>query len=102
MIPELAALSLAMGGVVTYQGTVWPLPMSMLSGRAAAGGIALIVSLGGLGGFVGPYLIGWILEVTGRFDAALMFVAGSVFLAVLLIFACAHLRRQLQIDSPSR
>ena len=95
VVLELAALSLAMGGVVTYQGTVWPLPMSMLSGRAAAGGIALIVSLGGLGGFVGPYLIGWIREVTGRFDLALLFVAGSVFLsAVLLIFATATLRLQ--------
>jgi MFS transporter, ACS family, tartrate transporter len=94
VVLEVGALCLAIAGVMTYQATVWPLPMSMLSGRAAAGGVALIISIGNLGGFAGPYLIGWIREATGSFDAALMVVAGSVLAsAVLLVVVSASLRR---------
>ena len=50
-----------------YQSTFWPIPSSFLTGSAAAGGLAMIVSIGNLGGFVGPYLIGVIQAVDGQF-----------------------------------
>ena len=50
---------------------IWTLPTGFLTGSAAAGGIALINSIGNLGGFVGPYAIGWIKDATGETRAAL-------------------------------
>lgn len=55
-----------------------------LSGSAAAAGIATINSIGNLGGFVGPAMIGWIKERTGNFDGGLYFVAGLLVLSAVL------------------
>ena len=89
---EIMSLCVAVTGLMAFQATIWPLPMSIVSGRAAAGGLALIISVGNLGGFVGPSLIGFIRELTGRFDVALMGAAASVALgAVLLVFVSRRL-----------
>lgn len=76
VVPEIAMLTAAMSGAMCYQATVWPLPLGMLVGRAAAVGIAVIISVGNLGGFVGPYLIGVMKDETGGFATALMLIAG--------------------------
>lgn len=55
-----------------------------LSGSAAAAGIATINSIGNLGGFVGPAMIGWIKERTGSFEGGLYFVAGLLVLSAVL------------------
>ena len=68
-----------------YQSTIWPIPSSFLTGSAAAGGLALIVSIGNLGGFVGPYLIGEIRQATGSFSWALISVAVFLVLGAILI-----------------
>ena len=65
--------------------TIWPIPSSFLTGSAAAAGLALIVSIGNLGGFVGPYLIGEIRQATGSFSWALISVAAFLILAAILI-----------------
>ena len=94
LILEVAALCVAVTGLMIFQGTIWPLPMSILSGRAAAAGLAMIISIGNLGGFAGPSLIGWARQLTGTFDFALLMVAGSVlFSALLLIILCRTLGR---------
>src|SRR5262249_3815489 len=59
---SILALCGAVIGIMCYQSTFWPIPSSFLTGSAAAGGIAMIVSIGNLGGFVGPYLIGVIRQ----------------------------------------
>jgi MFS transporter, ACS family, tartrate transporter len=79
------ALCAAVVGIMSYQSTFWPIPSSFLTGRAAAGGLALIVSIGNLGGFVGPYLIGEIKELTGSFAWALMAVAGCLLVGAIFI-----------------
>jgi MFS transporter, ACS family, tartrate transporter len=58
--PTLAAIALIVCAMGTYAAlpTFWTLPTAFLTGSAAAGGIALINSIGNLGGFVGPYAIG--------------------------------------------
>jgi MFS transporter, ACS family, tartrate transporter len=73
---EIAMLAAAMSGAMSYQATLWPLPLGMLIDRAAAVGLAIIISVGNLGGFVGPYLIGLMKDETGSFATALMLVAG--------------------------
>ena len=59
---SLAAMSLALAGIYGVRPSFWPLPSIFLSGTAAAGGIALINSIGNLGGYVGPFIVGWIKD----------------------------------------
>ena len=60
------------------------MPPVFLGGTAAAGGIALINSIGNLGGFVGPYAVGWIKDSTGSFTAGMGFLAGGLVGAAVI------------------
>lgn len=71
----LAALTLAAGGIISSSSTFWSLPTLYLSGTAASAGIALINSVGNLGGFVGPFAIGKLHDVTHSMTVALVFLA---------------------------
>jgi hypothetical protein len=71
----LASLSLAALGIWSALGPFWTLPPSFLAGTAAAGGIALINSVGNLGGFAGPYALGLLREATGSFAPGLLLLA---------------------------
>ena len=82
----MAAMCLATIGMYGSRPSFWPLPSTFLSGTAAAGGIALVNSIGNLGGFVGPYIVGWIREATQSYSAALYFLAGSALASALIAF----------------
>jgi len=86
----VAALSLTAFGVLGWLGPFWALPTGFLREQAAAGGIALINSMGAFGGFVGPYLIGRVKQSTGEFTPGLLLLAGSLLAAAAL---AAVLRR---------
>jgi MFS family permease len=74
--------------------TFWSLPTAMLSGTAAAGGIALINALGNLGGFFGPYLFGLVKDATGgSFMFALMVIALGPIMSAAVVLALGHDRR---------
>ncbi|HXP85701.1 MAG TPA: MFS transporter, partial [Bryobacteraceae bacterium] len=62
---SIAILTLMASGIYSFFGPFWALPNRFLTGYAAASGIALINSVGNLGGFVGPYMIGSITTWTG-------------------------------------
>lgn len=76
----MAGLTLAFMGLKSTMGPFWALGTSFLSGTAAAGGIAFINSVGNLGGFVGPTLVGVIRDRTGADTAALYVLGGSLLL----------------------
>jgi MFS transporter, ACS family, tartrate transporter len=80
----LVGLSIAAIGVNGRYGPFWALPSLFLTDEAAAGGIALINSLGAVAGFVAPYTIGIVRDVTGSFRGGLLFLA-------LLLFAGAYM-----------
>ncbi|MGX1349647.1 ACS family tartrate transporter-like MFS transporter [Bradyrhizobium elkanii] len=80
----VAVMAVAAIGIYGAKPPFWPLPTTFLTGSAAAAGIALINSIGNLGGFVGPYAIGWIKESTHSFEAGLYFLAGITLLAAAL------------------
>ena len=61
-----------------------------MSGAAAAGGIALINALGNLGGFVGPFFVGWIKDVTGAFAGGLYGLAGFMILSGMIVLILGH------------
>jgi MFS family permease len=83
---KMIAITVTVSAILSFQATFWAIPSSFLTGRAAAGGLALIVSIGNLGGFVGPSMIGFIKQATNSFTYPLLSVAGA-----LLIGACAML-----------
>ncbi len=101
---SIVALCGAVIGIMCYQSTFWPIPSSFLTGSAAAAGLALIVSIGNLGGFVGPSLIGAVRESTGSFSWALIAVAGFLILGAILIrFVGISLQRKEAAQSaPAR
>ena len=57
----------------------------MLSGTAAAGGIALINSVGNLGGYLGPFAVGWLKDWTGGYSAGLLVLAGALVLSGVVV-----------------
>ena len=65
----------------------WTLPTEFLSGAEAAAGIAAINSIGNLGGFFGPTLIGYARELTGSFTAELMVSCSTLFVSTLFILS---------------
>src|ERR1700689_916089 len=75
---SLGALSLAAVGIWGTFGPFWAMPPEFLSGTAAAGAIALINSIGNLGGFAGPYLVGMVKQATHGFAGAMLLMAASL------------------------
>ncbi len=91
----IVALCVAVMGINSYTATFWAVPSGFLTGRAAAGGIAMIVSIGNLGGFAGPYLIGVTRELSGGFTAPLLAVGGILLLGALMMLALGRqIRRE--------
>lgn len=76
-----AALCVAVACALTYIVLFWASPMSVLAATAAAGGIALINSVGNLGGFVGPYIAGILAGDSHEFARATAFFAGMLLVA---------------------
>lgn len=83
----LVALSVAAIGILAAFPVFWAIPAAFLTGTAAAGGIAVINSVGNLAGFVSPYLMGWLRESTGNLAAGLYAVAGIQIMAAVLVIA---------------
>jgi len=81
---SFVALCVAAVGIWSMFGVFWAMPADLLSSTAAAGGFALINSIGTLGGFSGPFLIGFVRERTGTFTASLLLLAGFVLIAALI------------------
>ena len=80
-------LSVAIAGVMAARPPFWTLPTEFLSGRKAAAGIAAINSIGNLGGFFGPTIIGWAREVSGSFTLGLMVSAATLFLSTAFVLS---------------
>ncbi len=87
---KMIALSIAGFGIFAVLPVFWTLPTGFLSGTAAAGGIAIINSIGNLSGFVGPFVMGKMKDATGSYAVGLLAVAGTVFLAMLVALSLPH------------
>jgi MFS transporter, ACS family, tartrate transporter len=81
VVPMIAALSLAVLAEFSMMGPFWAIPTTFLAGTGAATGIALINSIGNLGGFLGPYVIGRMRNSTGEFKGGLLVVAAAMAFA---------------------
>lgn len=94
VVAVLIALSLVNIGISAAKPPLWSMPTMFLSGSAAAAGIATINSIGNLGGFVGPAMIGWIKDLTGSFQGGLFFVAALLLISAALTLILARSQRQ--------
>jgi MFS transporter, ACS family, tartrate transporter len=90
VLSVVTALVLVNVGISAAKPPLWSMPTVFLSGSAAAAGIATINSIGNLGGFVGPAMIGWIKEQTGSFQGGLYFVGGLLVLSAVLTLILAR------------
>jgi ACS family tartrate transporter-like MFS transporter len=62
------------------------MPSQFLTGVGAAAGIALINSIGSVGGYAGPLVVGWIKDTSHSFEAGLYFLAACAFASAVLAF----------------
>jgi len=90
LAPALIGLTIALIGVTSARAIFWTVPTSFLEGRGAAGGLAFITTFGSLGGFAGPFMIGWIKEATGSFVIGLV-AMGAILAVTTALSASLHL-----------
>ncbi|MGH9548913.1 MAG: MFS transporter, partial [Terriglobales bacterium] len=83
-IAALIALCITAFGIWGTVGPFWALPTGFLNRALAVAGIGLINSVGNLGGFAGPYIVGVIKRYSPNFSTALYFMAGAMLLGALL------------------
>lgn len=91
IILQLCALGVASIGIYSALGPFWTMPSMFLGSVGAAGGIALINSIGNLGGFLGPYLVGWIKEATGSFTTGMAVLAAGLIGAAVIALALGRI-----------
>lgn len=82
-------------GVYVGMGVWWSVPTSFLSGPAAAGATGLINSIGNLGGWVGPYLVGFIKTSTGSYKGAYLYLSFSLLVAGIFMLT---LKKEVPFD----
>ena len=86
-ILAITGLSLTAFGVSAAKPPLWSLPTTFFAGTAAAASIGLINSLGTLGGFAGPYMIGSTNEIGGNFSRCLYLVGGTLIVSAVTFVA---------------
>ncbi|MBI4469442.1 MAG: MFS transporter [Acidobacteria bacterium] len=92
ILPAMALFCLAGAGAYAFFPSFWTLPTAFLTESAAAASIGLINSLGNLGGFVGPYLVGYLRGTEGSFDSGIYFMVFACLLAGGLVFSLRHVK----------
>jgi len=99
LLPTMMALTLVTVGIYAAVGAFWSLPTAILTGTGAAAGIALVNSIGNLGGFAAPTIVGTLRQATGDFTAALLFLAFILVLGagLTLLFGYATRRSRAAV-----
>lgn len=83
------------GAYFGFHPAFWPIPTEFLTESAAAASIGLINSVGNLGGFVGPFIVGYLLTRTQSFSAGLSFLVGSFLVSAILMLLVRVRRHDL-------
>ena len=97
----IAALTVATAGVMSAVSCFWSVPTGILSGTAAAAGIAWINSVGNLAGFVSPKVVGWIRDNTHNMPLALSVLSVSVMIAALLTLYVTSMKSKQAAAQPA-
>jgi len=97
---KMAALSVAGFGIFGCLPVFWTYPTAFLSGAAAAGGIALINSLGNLAGFAGPYAMGRLKDLTGTYTSGLLSLSAAGLVAMVIVLVLGHHHALERVPEP--
>ncbi|RKP56629.1 MFS transporter [Pararobbsia silviterrae] len=92
---SMIGISVALAGTLSGFNVVWAMPSTLLSAAAAPAGIALMATVGNLGGYVSPFAIGWLADTTGQIYTGLYFVAAIAIAGAL----CIALMPRARIDA---
>lgn len=95
----MAMFCVAAIGIYGYLPGFWALPTSFLSGTAAAASIGLINSFGNLGGFVGPYVVGYLSATTKSFVAGVVYLSASALVAAFFVLSL-RVTRSARSEAP--
>jgi ACS family tartrate transporter-like MFS transporter len=93
----LGGMCLATAGFYGTKGPFWSMPSMLLTGTAAAAGIAWINSIGNVGGAIGPAIVGWIKDLTGSYAGGLYGLAVFTGVAALLAAFALHIPRRVPV-----
>ena len=96
---SVALFILVGGAFYGFQPCFWAVPTLFLSESAAAASIGLINSVGNLGGFVGPLVMGYLVGRTHNFSAGLWYLVGSLIMSGMLMLAVGTGRRRELSDT---
>jgi len=91
----LVGLTVGAAGIGGASPNIWIFPTTLLTGTAAAAGIALINSVGSTGGFFGPSIIGWVRDATGGFSGAQLVLAAAMTVTAGAILLLGHMMRDM-------
>ena len=87
---RMVCLCFASFGVFAVLPVFWSMPTAFLSGAAAAAGVVYINSIANIAGFVGPFLMGWLRDISGNFDSGLLMIAVVCNIAAFAILCIHH------------
>jgi len=94
LVVSMVGLSIALIGITSARGIFWSIPPRFLTGLGAASGLAFINSIGTMGGFFGPVIMGWLKTTTGSFTMGLAVMGGLMAVATLLTLSMRLLVKQ--------
>lgn len=94
LAPAMVGITLAVVGLSSVRPAFYSLPSRFLTGAAAAGGLAFINSIGSLGGYVGPWMVGVLKDQTGKFEAGMLAMAAMLVVAAALTLVLKWVAKQ--------
>ena len=97
---SLVALALVPIGIGAAYGPFYAIPSALLTGRAAAAGIALIASLANVGGFIGPMFIGWMKDRNGGYRGSFLILSVLAIAAALVTLYLRATRQRAATQLP--
>jgi len=95
LTPAMISLTVALIGITAARAVFWTIPVRFLTGMGAAAGLAFINSIGTLGGFAGPFLMGFMKDAYGTFTSGLLTMAAILFVTTVL---AASLRLFIRVE----
>jgi ACS family tartrate transporter-like MFS transporter len=89
-VAKMIALTIGSIGVYSALPLLWTLPTAFLAGAAVAPGIAAINAIGNLSGYFGPFIMGWVKDLTGDFRWGLVTIALCALVALVITLMLGH------------
>lgn len=100
LVLAMSAFSIAAMALYSFPSPFWALPTMFLTGPAAAASVALINATGNLGGFAGPYMIGYLADRTGGYTAGLLYLVTSGVIGSALVLSLRQTRPDAAAPAP--